>query len=150
MATPITRADFDALSFGYLTGYDLSQWCAFQFLQVEYAKNPTGLQISCNTAINEITKQLNGRYDMSKEYVKTGTARDLTCVKISAIKAIQNILGGNQYLNDTLKDLIAENNRFIKDIRNGQIYLDVVQKEISNPLTGSVSYLAADSFGFLS
>lgn len=148
MATPITQAQFEALSYGYLTGKDLIQYCPFQALQRQYATSSDIIVNGVNTAYAELSSKLGATYDMNGEFAKTGTARDLVSVKRTAIKAIENVLGGNAYQSDRMKDMIAENNAEIKKIQQQQTSLKAVQKDAQSPLVGSITQLTQDSFSF--
>jgi hypothetical protein len=149
MATPITQSDFEALSYGYLTGKDLVQYCPFQALQRQYATSADIITNGVNTAYAELISKLGATYDMDGEFAKTDTTRDLVSVKRTAIKAIENILGGNAYQSEKMGDMIKENNAEIKKIQQQQTSLKAVQKDAISPTVGSITNLTQDSFSFI-
>jgi hypothetical protein len=149
MATPISQSDFEAISYGYLTGKDLVQYCPFQALQRQYATSSDIIINGVNTAYAELTSKLGATYDMEGEFEKTGTARDLVSVKRTAIKSIENILGGNAYQSEKMGDMIKENNAEIKKIQQLQTSLKAVQKDAISPTVGSITQLKQDSFSFI-
>jgi hypothetical protein len=149
MATPITQQDFEALSFGYINGQDLCMFCAFQFLQRQYQTAPDIIQRGCTMATKEIAAKYGMLYDLTGEFLKRGSSRDEVNVKRVTIKAIENILGSNQYLNERMKDMIAENNKEIKSIKIQDTSLTATQTDLSNPSIGSTTELIKDNFSFL-
>jgi hypothetical protein len=149
MATPITQADFEALSYGYLTGKDLIQYCPFQALQRQYATSSDIITNGVNTAYAELISKLGATYDMDGEFANTGAERDLVSVKRTAIKAIENVLGGNAYQSEKMSDMIKENNAEIKKIQQQQTSLKAVQKDAISPTVGSITNLTQDSFSFI-
>jgi len=69
----LTIQQLKAMSFGYLTGSDLLQWCAGQLLIKQYEVDPTSLQNGCNFAYSEVIGQLSTRYKIAAELSKVGT-----------------------------------------------------------------------------
>jgi len=149
MSAPITQSAFEALSYGYLTGKDLVQYCPFQALQRQYATSPDIITNGVYTAYAELSSKLGATYDMDGEFIKTATARDLVSVKRTAIKAIENVLGGNAYQSEKMGDMIKENNAEIKKIQQQQTSLKAVQKDAQSPKVGSITKLTTDSFSFI-
>ncbi len=58
------RSVIEALNFGYLTGYDLLQYCPDQLLIKEYNLDPTKLQRGCDQAYAYVKAKLCNRYDL--------------------------------------------------------------------------------------
>ncbi len=95
MSNPIapTNAQFDAMSFGYLQGFDLSGWSSYSVLISEYQKSPTKIQNGCNTAYQEVTNMFLTKYNVEAELNAISGKRELAFVKFVAITALKNILG---------------------------------------------------------
>ena len=62
-------------SFGYLTAYDLLQWCSPQLLIKQWNVNSDALQSGCSIAESEVISSLKTRYDLTAEFGKTGNVQ---------------------------------------------------------------------------
>jgi|GEM_PF-3320073 hypothetical protein len=91
--TAPTNEEFDAMSFGYLTGADLSGWSPYATLISNYQKNPTKIRQGCDTAYQEVTNMFLTKYNVKAELNAISGARELAFVKFVAITALKNILG---------------------------------------------------------
>jgi phage gp36-like protein len=118
-----TVAQLETLTFGYLTGTDLVQFCAPQLLIKQTEVDINSLQRACNLAYAEIISNLTTRYDIKTELNKTGTARSLMCVRMVAILAVKYSLANFQNISDDLRQMIDGNKWDIINVRNGQINL---------------------------
>ena len=85
----LTVAELKALNLGYLSGADLLQFCVAPLLIKCYEADNDSLQNGCSTAYVQLDGNLSSRYDVESELALT-TGRNLLCVKITAIIAIQN------------------------------------------------------------
>jgi hypothetical protein len=138
----LTIAELKALPFGYLTGADIKQFCAPNLLIAEYEKDSTSLQSGCNMAYEEIRSSLSNRYSVDAELALT-TGRNQLCVKITAIMAIRNILGGAQNISDKMVLDFTWADKQLVAIRNGQIALSLTIPEDSEGNT-AVNYSNAE------
>ncbi len=92
MAT-LTNAQLDAMSFGYLTGFDLAYFSAYQILIKQYETSPGKLQGGCTMAYQEVTNMFLTKYDVPRELYAISGQREMAFVKFVAITALKNILG---------------------------------------------------------
>ena len=138
----LTIAELKALPFGYLTGSDIKQFCAPNLLIAEYEKDSTSLQSGCNMAYEELKASLSNRYSVDAELALT-TGRNQLCVKITAIMAIRNILGGAQNISDKMVLDFTWADKQLVAIRNGQIALSLTIPEDSEGNT-AVNYSSAE------
>jgi len=144
MAIP-TPADIQALDFGYLTGEDILLFCPMQLLIRQNTIDINFLTNCVNIAYSEMYSNLATKFDIKTEFAKIGTTRDMTCVKITAIKAIKNAIANLPAIPVHLMDLIKNNEQNLLDIRNGQLSL-IGLKQTETPCTSSNSILVKDKF----
>lgn len=121
----ITNAELLALNFGYLNGQDLAAWVNYSLLISQYTKNANSLQQACDFAIAEITGNANTKYNIALEFAKTGSARSLLCVKITAITACRNAVSNILSEGDQLFNLFAWADKQVLALRNGQLNIPV-------------------------
>ena len=127
----LTVAELKALNLGYLSGADLLQFCVAPLLIKCYEADNDSLQNGCSTAYVQLDGNLSSRYDVESELALT-TGRNLLCVKITAIIAIQNIFaGGISNIGEDYKDLFDANYKELLAIRNGQMALKLKQPQDS-------------------
>ena len=80
-------------TFGYLTAYDLLQWCSPQLLIKQYNVNVNSIQSGVSTAESEVIASLKTKYDLSAEFVKIGTVPAYAVSVISGGALVQvNVL----------------------------------------------------------
>jgi len=86
-------------SFGYLSAYDLLQWCSPQFLIKHYNVNSNCIQSGCSIAESEVIASLKNRYDLSAELAKVGNmpAAAIAIVTSQIITAINILVPGNNF-----------------------------------------------------
>jgi phage gp36-like protein len=118
----LTVAELKVLSFGYLTGADLKQFCPPQLLIKIYEVDSDALNTGCQFAYSELKSSLSNRYNVDLELALT-TDRNQLCVKIAAILAIRNILGDAQNISDKMLSDFTWADKQLISIRNGQIAL---------------------------
>jgi len=63
----LTSDQLSQLTFGYLNGADLMQFCPSQLLIAQYEKFNAILQTGCDQAYEEVKGELCNRYDVNKE-----------------------------------------------------------------------------------
>lgn len=87
------------LPFGYLSGSDLSVFCAAQILISRYQVNPAILQNGCNMAYAQITGKLNNRYNIGLELEKIAFTNGAATSTVSggAVTAINITYAGTSY-----------------------------------------------------
>lgn len=141
-----TLADIVGLSFGYLTTEDLLKWCPAQLLVKSYTEDTNSLQSACDRSISRVTSQLSTRYDLTKELVKSGSARQLFLVDILSIFAIRNVVGSAQSVSEKMLNDFAMADKDVADIRNGENNLQVT---LANTAIASISYLSLSNFSTL-
>ena len=125
----LTIAELKALTFGYLTGADLKQFCASPVLIKIYSVDPDSLQAGCNIAYSELSSNLSSRYNIANELLLT-TGRNLLCVKIASILAVHNILG-DIYSSEATIENYKDAKKDLISIRNGQLALSLQVPEDS-------------------
>jgi|ERR1035437_5294186 hypothetical protein len=126
----LTIDQLKALTFGYLTGVDIKQFCAPSLLIAEYEKDTTSLQTGCTMAYEELKASLSNRYNVDTELALT-ERRNQLCVKITSIMAVRNILGGAQNISDKMVLDFTWADKQLIAIRNGQIALSLKLPESS-------------------
>jgi hypothetical protein len=122
----VTQAQLNALSFGYLTGADLSQYCNAQILLNQYAIDSTSLQTACTIAQGIVTSTFASKYDMTTEYALT-TGRDTIVVMCTAIKAIEVLCANLPGIGEHTQRQIDMGKQTLEAVRNGQMSLISVQ-----------------------
>lgn len=140
----LTNAQFAALALGYLSGQDLMMYAPIQLLISRNTLLPTQPQIGCNFAYAEVKAHLRNRYAIDAELLKTpptgndADTRDEVCVKITAVKAVQNILAGAQNLSPHMEDLFKWADKTLLAIRNAQLNLNIPYPApaATDPVTG--------------
>lgn len=120
---PITADQLKAMPFGYLTGGDLTAWCPPALLINAYTLDADTLQRACDTAYAEVTAALTNLYNISAEMAKTGTARSILCVKVTAIHAVSNALGNAQGISEKMMRDIDLARKDLLAMRTGQLQL---------------------------
>lgn len=95
----LTTDQLKVLSFGYLTGNDLLQWCNAQLLIKQYEVDNNSLQRGYNQAIFEIISQISTRYDLTAELTKIGNvpASALAILNNGAISNINVLVPGTNF-----------------------------------------------------
>lgn len=121
----ITIDQLKATDLGYLSGADLLQWCPAQLLIKQYQENNDSLQTAADFAYSELQTHISNRYDIKAELLKTGAARNVTCVQITAILAIANVLGNVANVSEYQMQVIKDNKKRLLDIRNAQSHLSL-------------------------
>lgn len=119
----ITPDQLKAMSFGYLTGSDLMQFCPSPLLIKQYEVDNSNLQNGCDFAYAEVTGALTNLYDIATELGKTAGARAILCVKVTALHAIGNIMGNAQAISEKLVLDISMARKDLLAMRNGQLQL---------------------------
>ena len=139
----MTIDELKALNLGYLTGADLLQWCAAQFLIKQYEVDNNSLQNGCDQAISEVIGAYTTRYNLSAELQKTGSARATLLVKTLAILAVRNVLGNMQSISDKMTADFKWADTQVYMTRNGQINLPLPSASV---FVASTANLVCDSF----
>lgn len=103
----LTPAQLAALSFGYLTGQDILQYCSTQVLIKQYETNQNILQQGCDNAYSEMIGYFKTKYDVQREFNNVSGPRQQIVVKLTAILAIRDILGNMAGLGDVTKGNFA-------------------------------------------
>jgi hypothetical protein len=87
------------LSFGYLNGDDLTEYCAPQLLIKQYEVKKNSLQKGCDVAYSELISLLNTRYNLALEFEKRGftNATGTATVAAGAVTAITVTYAGTNY-----------------------------------------------------
>lgn len=87
------------LSFGYLNGDDLTEYCAPQLLIKQYEVKKRSLKKGCDIAYSELVSLLNTRYNLAIEFLKRGftNASGTATVAAGAVTAISVAYGGTNY-----------------------------------------------------
>lgn len=88
----ITPQQLAAMSFGYLTGQDLIDYCSTQLLISQYNKSSQSLQDGCNNAQSEMIGYFYTKYDVMREFNMISGPRQNLVVQLTAILAVRNIL----------------------------------------------------------
>jgi hypothetical protein len=93
------------MSFGYLTGDDLMQWCAAQLLIKQYEVNPDSLINGCNKAYSYAIGKLSTRYTLTDElniiaFVPANAQAVLNATTVEAINILQP--GAGYYATPTI------------------------------------------------
>lgn len=136
----LTIDQLKALTFGYLTGKDLVQWCPFQVLNTVYSTDPDRLAEGCATAYSEMTSATVNRYDIAAELAITIPAnRSVLCVKIITILSVRNICGSAQGISEKMAMDFKWVEKAMLDLRNAQMNLPLhpVPSQGTNPITGT-------------
>lgn len=85
---PLTPAQLaqliQSMSFGYLSGQDLTTWADAIQLQTQLNKDPTCLQRGVNTAIAELRADLRTRYNLAVEYGKVAPVTPSAVATVTA------------------------------------------------------------------
>jgi hypothetical protein len=122
MAT-LTNAQLNALSFGYLTGADLTNYVASQILIKCYEVNSASLQTGCDNAYSEMIGLFSTKYQVQLEFNQISAPRQQLVVKMTAILAIQDILGNMAGIGDVTKMNFAWVADKINRVQNGTFNL---------------------------
>jgi hypothetical protein len=88
------------LSFGYLNGDDLTEYCAPQLLIKQYEVKKNSLQKGCDVAYSELISLLNTRYNLAaEEFSKKGftNATGTATVAAGAVTAVSVTYAGTNY-----------------------------------------------------
>lgn len=87
------------LSFGYLNGDDLTEYCAPQLLIKQYEVKKSSLQKGCDVAYSELISLLNTRYNLAVEFAKRGftNASGTASVTAGALTGISVTYAGTNY-----------------------------------------------------
>ena len=95
----LSANDIKGLSFGYLTGGDLLQWCTPQYLQKQYEVDSNSLQTGVNQAISEVISSFATRYDLTDELAKIGNIQPTALAVLSSgsLSGITLLVAGNNY-----------------------------------------------------
>ena len=101
--------DIKGLSFGYLTGGDLLQWCTPQYLQKQYEIDSNSLQKGVNQAISEAISSFATRYDLTAELSKTGNIQPTALAILSdgVISSITILVPGNNYTSNPTVNIVG-------------------------------------------
>jgi hypothetical protein len=149
----LTIPELEALSFGYLTGADLTDWSAPQLLIKQYeVSGQKKMAKCCAMAYEEVTEKLKNRYDLNTELAKDGGAipdtRAQMIVKITSIFAVRNILGNAQNVSENMVNTFEWADKTVRDMRGGQ---DSASKlnEANNKTIGSPATLINSSFNYI-
>lgn len=105
----LTTDQLKSLSFGYLSGEDLLQWCATQLLIKQYEVDNNSLQKGCDQAISEIIASFSTKYNLTTELQKKGniTPAAIAIVTAGAVSAINVLVPGNNLTTAPLVSLIG-------------------------------------------
>ena len=115
-----TSDEIKALNFGYLNGEDILLFCPIQLLIRQNTIDANFISNCVHIAYSEIFSNLATKFDIATEFAKTDINRDATCVKITTILAIKNIISNLPGIPVHTHELIKDNEQAILAIRNGQ------------------------------
>jgi hypothetical protein len=87
------------LSFGYLNGDDLTEYCAPQLLIKQYEVKKSSLQKGCEVAYSELVSLLNTRFNLALEFNKRGftNATGTATVTAGIVTALTVTYAGTNY-----------------------------------------------------
>jgi hypothetical protein len=87
------------LSFGYLNGDDLTEYCAPQLLIKQYEVKKNSLKKGCDVAYSELISLLNTRFNLADEFLKRGftNATGTATVVGGAVTAATVTYAGTNY-----------------------------------------------------
>ena len=135
-----------AMSFGYLTGQDLMNWCPAQLLIKQYEVNSGLLIQGCQSAQGEVIRALLSRYAIANEFSNVSGSREIMVVQITAILSVRNIMGNMAGVSEHMKTNFAWATQTLMDLRNGFINLILPQADCPNR---SSSFLVPQNFSTL-
>jgi len=121
----MTIAELTSMTFGYLSGQDLLDFCPSQFLINQETVTAGILQRSVQKAYSEIIRKLSAKTQIAQELKKTAPTDDNTdtrvqvIVKYTALSAVKNIVSKAAGLPDHMKNNFAEVNEAIHEIQQG-------------------------------
>ena len=105
----LTSDQLKVLSFGYLTGNDLLQWCPAQLLIKQYEVDSNSLQSGSDQAISEIVASFTTRYNMTAELEKSGVVLPSAIALLTSggVSAINILVPGNNFISNPTINLIG-------------------------------------------
>lgn len=95
----LSNDQLKAFSFGYLTGYDLLQWCPAQYLIKQYEVDNNSLINACSLAYSEISSSFTTKYNLSAELSKNGNIAPaaLAVVTAGVVASVAIQVPGNNF-----------------------------------------------------
>ncbi len=142
----LTNVQLDAMSFGYLTGADLSMWSSYQVIIKQYETAPNKLQQGCDLAQSEMVGLFYTKYDVLREFNQVSGTRQDIVVKLTAILAVRNILGNMAGIGEVTKNNYAWADDIIARTQNGTFNLPLYGASIT---VESGAFLVRQNFGTL-
>ncbi len=120
----------------YLTKSDIEKG-AYPEVVAVLSRNDSNITQAIEEAIEEVRAYLTARYDMDKEFAKTGTARNTMVVKIVRDVALWNIYSGSNPVNmsETREANYHSTLKLLRDIQAEKATIDGLQRK--DAATGS-------------